>query len=218
MNIKKAVFVPGFVFLTWPLCGPLSVAAQGTFYLSNLSEPAHWRAPHITATAWSAQKFQTGGDAEGYVLDAVQLTMDDSIRAPTGFSVSLHSVDETGNPGVSIAVLSGAMPSLAGVYTYTGSGVTLLPFTEYFIVASATSSSPEGAYLWKYAETTIYESLDGWQMSLNQYRGSGSSWSVFGTTPYHFGISATPVPEASTIALAGMGIALFGFARLVFKL
>jgi hypothetical protein len=214
----KKVFVPGFILLLWPLCGPWSVAAQGTLYLSNLNEPAHWRAPHITATRWSAQKFQTGGDAGGYVLNAVQLTMDDSLGSPTGFSVSLHSIDVASNPGVAISVLSGVMPSLAGVYTYTASSVTLLPLTEYFIVASATSSSPEGAYLWKYAETADYQSLAGWQMSLHQYAGSGSSWGVFGTTPYHFGISATPVPEASTIALTGMGIALFGFARLVFKL
>jgi hypothetical protein len=115
-----------------------------------------------------------------------------------------------------------------GVSSPLGSLYELDPNTEYWIVASSSTSGDVASYIWDYtSQTSVDGSLDnvdpvsGWSLdTLNTYAYSGNivesspEWIPTAGDPQQFQITAFPVPEPGTWALMAMGaVVLFGFGR-----
>ncbi len=187
-------------------------SAQGTLYVSNLGQTPTGSAP-VASDTWRAVQFSTGADSGGYVLNSVQLLMDAASGSPIGFNISIYS---SLNPVNNLGSLSGLDPSAGGLFTYNASGFELSPSTAYYIVLTAASPMAQGTYVWSAANTGSYSSSDGWSLGIISYSSTdGSIWagSRTGPGPFQFAVNATSVPEPTTYALAGLGLAALSFWR-----
>ena len=119
------------IAIAWFLSPPLT-HAQGTAYLSNLGQPSAGTEP-VGTDSWIAQQFGTGNNPGGYLLDSVQLLMTPATGSPSGFTVELYS-HRAGSllPGDRLGLLTGPDPAAGGTFSYSGSGLVLLPTTAYF--------------------------------------------------------------------------------------
>lgn len=219
--MKKRI-IRGIIVFAVLLLAPQITNAQGTTYLSNLSQSSA-RNRAVGSDAWLAVGFETGNNASGYVLDSIQLAMIDSSGSPNAFAVMLYSAIGQGDylPGNSFVTLNGSLsPVTGGIYTYTTSSSTILsPNTAFFMVLTSGTTIANGTYNWSYANTFSYNSAGNWRAPLGQsavddYQSSnGLNWSFVGG-PSQFAITATPVPEPSAGMLVGFGgILLLGFGR-----
>lgn len=207
--MKKSIFVA--IVLAAEVFAPSFVQAQGTLYVSNVGQTPTASAA-IGSDAWIAQEFYTGTDSSGYTLNSIQLLMNAASGSPSGFSVSLYSYSNTG-PGSDLGSLNGSDPSAGGVFTYTASGLTLSPYTSYFIVLTAATPEAQGAYDWSAANG--FTDSNQWEIFASYSSSSnGSSWTGHARTiAFQMAIYATEVPEPATYALAGLGLAALGFWR-----
>jgi hypothetical protein len=196
---------------------PTAAQSQNTLYVSNLDQPAEpYLSLYINARGYFAQRFDTGGNPEGYSELAVQLSMWSNLGSPSGFSLSLYTAARgvLDLPGDLVAPLTGPTPSLAGIYTYTAPTVTLHPHTIYFVAVTASSPQSTGSYRWERSTTQSYSALEGWTMSLRQYYSNdGWNWGAVQGGPLLWGVSATAIPEPSALALLVLGAGALLTAR-----
>jgi hypothetical protein len=195
------------VCLAVAVCVPQITQAQGTMtYLSNLGQPSVGSQP-VGSNSWLALRFITGGNRAGYSLDSIQLAMTDASGNPSGFTVMLCS--NAFAPGPVLATLNGSLsPVSSGIYTYTPvSDLTLKGISAYFIVITAVTAVADGAYGWSLAGSPPYDPSTGWVESGEIWTSSnGSTWPLPTEDGYfQFAISATAVPEPSTLALLALG-------------
>ena len=184
---------------------PHFIQAQGTLYVSNLGQPTI-DSMSIGSDSWVAQYFTTGTNADGYILNSVQLLMGAASGNPNGFTVSIYSSPGNGAPGSSLGSLSGSDPAAGGLFTYTTSGIMLSPSTLYFVVVTAATPAAQGAYDWSAVFGNSNRSGDGWIISAGYYGSSdGSSWQFSRDDTFQLAIYATAIPEPATLALAGLG-------------
>ena len=219
--MKKKI-IGGFFILATGLLVPQIAPAQGTLtFLSNLGQTSAGSAA-VGSDSWLAATFFTGGNAGGYLLNSVQLAMDDGSGNPAGFTVMIYSaVGFIGiNPGSNLGTLTGAAnPATAGVYTYnTSSPLTLSSGTPYFIVVTSGTTVANGAYDWSLSGVNSYNSMDGWRVtggtSSGVYQsGNGSSWTSLSATYPLFAIDASAAPEPAIIGLLALGGLLIAFQR-----
>jgi hypothetical protein len=213
----KRIFLSGIIGPAVSLLFTQAAEAQGTLYLSSLSET-----PTGTASAgsnsWLAAGFGTGNNAGGYVLNSIQLGMADASGNPNGFTVTIcPGVEDPVDVGSSIGTLTGsANPATAGTYTYSSiSGLSLTPSTAYYIVITAGTAIANGAYNWN--ESAYPPGVNNWGGVNNGLLVSGNGGSRWSATPYlgiaQFAIFATPAPEPGLIGLFALGGLLVGFQR-----
>jgi hypothetical protein len=209
--MKKNIFAVT-ILLIGILFSNTSARAQGTLYLSNLGQTPIGSAA-VGSDSWWGEGFYTGSNSGGYDLDSVQLAMNAGLGNPSGLIVSLYSFNyNTGYPGSSLGTFSGSFnPLNSGTYTYTASGITLLPNTIYFIVLTATTPIDTGSYEWNVVNS-IGQYNDGWLYYYLYFNSSsgGLSWSPTRLENLQFAITATAVPEpsASWLLLIGGGVFL----------
>ena len=132
--MNKIVFTAALVAA---LSSPHVLQAQGTLYLSSLSQSSTG-SQALGSNAWLAEFFVTGINPGGYTLDSIQLGMVNASGSPSGFEVMLYDRSPDPNaiwPGSFVGGLAGsASPSTAGVYTYTPDvNLVLSPNALYFI-------------------------------------------------------------------------------------
>ena len=184
---------------------PQITQAQGTTtYLSNLDQPSSGSLP-VGSNSWLAIEIITGGNRAGYSLDSIQLAMTDASGNPSGFTVMLCS--NAFDPGPVLGTLNGSLsPVSSGIYTYTpASNLTLKP-GPYFIVVTAGTAVVDGAYGWSLAGAPPYNPVSGWVEVGGIFTSSnGSSWPLPTDGYFQFAISATAVPEPSTLGLLALG-------------
>lgn len=179
---------------------------QGILYLSNTSGNSQ-RSSLVNSTAWIAQGFETGENVQGYSLNEVDLEMSDGTGIPSGFSVGIFN-DVNGLPSSSLGLLSGSPnPASSGIYSYTATGITLAPNTEYFVMTSAASAAATGSFEWGFGPALTGNS--DWQSFPPIFTTSaGAQWSGFRDNAYALtSIYATAVPEPSQWALLLIGCA-----------
>jgi PEP-CTERM motif len=195
------------------LLTPLVAAGQGTLYVSNLGE-APDGSVSVGSDSWYAEMFGTGANSGGYSLNSIQLLMAPSSGNPNGFTVSLYSYDSF-FPGIELGSLTGSDPAAGGLFTYGASSITLLPSTSYFVVVTATTPAASGAYSWSLASTFNDYSSGGWFLDSAAlwHSDDGATWTAARGLPVQVAVYATPVPEPSTLPLAGLGLAAIGFWR-----
>ena len=201
------------IAIAWFLSPPLT-HAQGTAYLSNLGQPSAGTEP-VGTDSWIAQQFGTGNNPGGYLLDSVQLLMTPATGSPSGFTVELYS-HRAGSllPGDRLGLLTGPDPAAGGTFSYSGSGLVLLPTTAYFLVVSAATPISDGAYFWSYGSTSSADSNDNWKLLTPQWStADGVNWQRHVNEYLQLGLDATAVPEPSSWILLALGLAGFGLWR-----
>jgi hypothetical protein len=186
--------------------------AQGTLFVSNLSQPSGGSGV-VANNAWLALAFYTGTNSGGYDLNSIQMLMNGASGSPSNFAVSLYQGANL------LGSFSGSSnPSTAGVYAYTasGSGFTVLPSTQYLLVLTDATPLSDGNYNWSYANNSLNTSYilsDGWEPGSGfNSSDDGLSWQR-NNNPFQFAIYATEVPEPEAYVLAGLGLAALGFWR-----
>jgi len=142
------------------------IRAQGTLtYLSNLGQPSIGSLS-VGSDSWLAAMFQTGTNGSGYVLNSIQLAMNDASGSPSGFTVMLYSNGVAGGvaPGSSLRTLNSSLdPVTSGIYTFTpAANLPLSRFTPYLIVVTAGTAIANGAYDWSLAGANSYNPSGGW--------------------------------------------------------
>ncbi|MGB8369561.1 MAG: choice-of-anchor R domain-containing protein [Limisphaerales bacterium] len=200
------------IILTLVLLLPLMAQAQGTLYVSNLGQAPNGSVA-VASDSWVAELFRTGTDSGGYDLNSVQLLMDAALGSPNAFTVLLYSNNSNFEPGSSLGSLTGSDPAGGGNFTYTASSITLLPSTFYWIVITSTTPLASGSYYWSLADTFNYSSSNGWGIGSYDKSSDGSSWVSNRSNPLQFAVDASTIPEPSTLALAGLGLACLSFWR-----
>jgi PEP-CTERM motif len=207
--MKKNMMLAILAF-AFALFSPQITQAQGTIYVSTLGLPSTGSAS-VGSDLWLAEGFLTGNNVGGYLLNSVQLALADALGNPSGFRAMVYTVtnDIAGEgPGSSLGTLSGSLdPVAAGTYTYSpGSGLTLLPHTKYYIVLTAGTAVADGAYEWSATSTYAPTLSGGWSGGgIPLYSSAGLNWGPFPPNYPQFAISATDVPEPSTLGLLALG-------------
>jgi len=206
--VINGVIVFAAVFLT-----PQAAESQGTLYVSSLDQPSAGSLS-VGSDSWEAAGFiRTGNNPGGYALDSIQLAMTPASGSPNGFTVMLYSANIVSQnlPGSSLGTLTGSSgdPVAAGLYTYTASGLSLSPSTDYYIVVTAGTPVASGAYAWSFENTAPAASSGGWQGDDGFWDSSdGSHWHFANGEP-QFALTATTIPEPETLYLLGLPGVLF---------
>jgi predicted secreted protein len=209
--MKKTILIA--IVLTVEVFASQTIRSQGTLYVSNLEQTPTGSAA-VASDAWLAQAFFTGTNSEGYILNSIQLPMNAASGSPSGFTVSLYSLNgNNGYPESSLGSLSGSDPTAGGLFTYTASDLTLLPSTVYFVVLTAATPVADGYYSSSIVNTFTYSSENGWRITALLNSTDGSSWALNRPNQLQLAINATAVPEPATYALAGLGLAALSFWR-----
>jgi hypothetical protein len=218
----KKLIINSIIVLLLGVLSPQLIRAQGTItYLSNLEQPSAG-SDAVGSNSWLAVDFTTGPNANGYMLNSIQLGMTDASGNPAGFEVMIYNkggfISGGILPGSSVGTLDGSLsPVAGGVFTYTpDSGLTLSPSTDYFIVLTAGTVIANGAYDWSVASANFYNPNGGWHSPGGVLTSSnGSSWS-FNPIVAQFAINATAIPEPSATCLILFGSGVLFYVRRTF--
>ena len=178
----------------------------------------------VSSDSWIGQFFLTGTNTAGYLLNSVQMRMENQAGNPAGFTLSIYSSTFSAptpprviQPGVNLEILSGDNPTTAGVYSFSSTGLHLTNQTAYYLVATATTPSSTGAFLWDYTNEQPTPGLERMTTGTGfSYSTDGISWQFSRQHYYQFAINVTAVPEPSSLCLLGLG-ASFLFTRLARK-
>jgi hypothetical protein len=214
--IMKAQKLLGtFIFIQ---CMAVIAASAQITYISSTSKPTGAFLP-VGSDMWRAQGFFTGANPLGYQLDSISLLMGNASGAPNGFNVSLYSYTNELFPGEQLWTLEGSSdPSSSGVYSFSGTDITLLRSTSYYIVFSADQPLATGSYSPGSpapAVGSVYDRVDGWGIGHWVNSLDGLEWERAASQSLQFDISATAIiPEPSHLALVFGACALLVAVRL----
>jgi hypothetical protein len=159
------------------------------------------------------QKFTTGSQSEN--IGSISVAIGSESDPGSDFTISIYS-NSSGQPGsvVSNGLLSGAaVPTVNSVNEYDASGLTLAANTTYFLFFNNTIGQN---VLVQTAQALSTSSTAGWTLGDPEYRYNGHLiWNDIGQVGVPlFSINAAPVPEPTTLALAGLsGLGLLLFRR-----
>jgi len=150
---------------------------------------------------WKGMLFTT--DSSAYQLDSVTILMEDAADTSGNFFVAIFDDSAGPNTQVLNGLLSGsANPSTAGLYTYNPAGtVELAANTSYWVTLGV--SVGDGDYRWETIDDT--SEVGPWTLGDNQFLSfnQGGSWSSSVLVPGGLSISATVVPEPTSIVMVG---------------
>jgi hypothetical protein len=181
---------------------------QGAF-TSNIGQTSSG-ALVVGSDSWMGAAFFTGDATPGYRLQSIELLMGEASGSPSGFTVEVYdSMDRI--PAASVGVLSNGNPLEAGTFTYNAPDITLSPDGLYFVVVTSTTPVTSGSYSWRSTDTVTHDAAGGWAHGTSFYTSSdGMSWTRGeGTHVLQFAITASVIPEPSTLGLLLTGGALF---------
>ena len=208
--MKKNMINNGLAF-TLGLLVPQVLRAQGATYLSNLEQPSVGGLA-VGSDSWAAAIFVVGGNTSGYVLNSVELAMNNSVDNPSALQVMIYSSSGGGYapPKTYVGTLSGSLdPVTPGVYTFSPDvPITFLPNGGYAIVLTSGTAVANGAYEWSYGNANSYNPVGGWYTLQGGLAGawtsgdaSPNSWNLDRTAFPQFAIEATAVPEPGVLSL-----------------
>jgi hypothetical protein len=157
--------------------------------------------------------FSPGGSSLAWELTKVVFGLRGDVGStPVNYTASLFS-DSSGAPGSLIQVIgtgSGNNNLTKVAFTpLTPIPLTSIPATTYWVVLNA-----DAGYTWiRPNSAPVEQNSSGWVVAGGTnpvWRTGSGAWESVGG---NFSVSLSAVPEPSTYALAGMGLAAAGFAR-----
>jgi hypothetical protein len=204
--------LPRLILIVLIIFLPKLVSAQGTLYVSSFATESRYGGPQVANDSWIAEQIETGDNANGYVLDSVELLLD--TEGPgSGFAVSIYS-DVNNLPSTDLGNLSGNSDPSSGYNIYSASGLSLAASTEYFIVVTAATPGENSPFSWIGGPSLSATGSDQWMIGgLNLVSSDqGSAWTSFDSGhDMQMAIYATEVPEPSPwiLCLLGGGLAFY---------
>ena len=209
----KKMIRRGFIVVMVAMLARYSVWSQGTIFVSNLGQPSAGSLT-VGSDSWLAAVYWHGKQSRRICARFRAVGHDASLRVSQRFhgdalfSGRWRSSSSWKQPRHPDCFVSD--PMAGGLYTYTASGLTLSPETDYFIVLTAGTRLASGAYAWSFENTSTGSSSGGWGTDLPTLQSSdGLTW---GSRPFdypQFALSATAVPEPETLYLLGLPGLLF---------
>ena len=167
----------------------------------------------IASDSWRAERFYTGTNADGYLLNSIQFQLGTAIGMPSGFSLAIYDRNAS-IPGNLLQSLVGSEPSGNGVFTFQSSGLALQPNSAYFIVATATTPLAAGSFQWEITswvdQTHVFDFSAG---GLLFESVDGHAWTYSRPNNFLFAVDATAIPEPSALALLALSGSLIAAAR-----
>ena len=213
MNIKSIQFC--ILAAAWMVqTTPQPASAQGTVYFSHLGSATDTTGPIIASDSSWAVAFETGAAANGYSVDTIQIRIAGVTGNPVGFQLLLCD-DNAGKPKSSLEPLIGSTPTSAGVYSFSAAGIRLAPSTVYWVLATSSDLNSSGNTLSWALNSDPCVGTDGWNLTTSSMTGAGGVsnpdwsqvyWSNVSPGGLTLAVSASPVPEPQTYALAGGGL------------
>jgi hypothetical protein len=211
----RKTIISGIIASVFGLLTPNMLPAQGTMYLSNLDQSSVGSLA-VGSNSWIAGLFVVGQNPGGYVLNSVELAMNDAVGNPSGLQAMIYSSGGGGYspPAFYVGTLEGSLdPVSAGIYTFTpAEPITLLKGGGYSIVLTSGTAVADGAYEWSYGSANSYNPSGGWftlpggvSGAWISSNGSIPSWVRNGSAFPQFAIEATAVPEPGVLSLIVLG-------------
>lgn len=187
-----------------------SAEAGSVTALSNPFNQVATTTSQISGSTWFATGFTTGTSTDFLSLTGVKLSVATSGTVTTSNPV-IKLFTGVSNPTTELATLSGSLITSASpvtaTYAPTSSPLALLPNTSYWVVLSAEAGDQYSWYTTD--ETPVEQNGSGFSfISARRSLNAGSAWSNSVTAAAGaVSIEVAPVPEPSTIMLAGIGVA-----------
>lgn len=196
--------------LAFFLLATLAARDSKAAIVSNLNEPADFGADGLGVTISGgtfalANSFTTGGNPLGYSLEAVTLRLGNAEGPASGFTLELFTV-AGGIPDSPLLTFTGNDdPAVAGEYTYTTPGFFLAPNTTFSWVASAPDSPSDSFYFIESTSSNSESGSDGWLIDDRGLFAFNGSWGPAASpAAYIFSVSATTIPEPSSLMLLSL--------------
>jgi hypothetical protein len=211
----RKTIISGIIVGALGLLASQALQAQETMYLSNLEQPSVGSLA-VGSNSWVAAIFVVGQNPGAYVLNSVELAMNDAVGSPGGLQVMIYRSGPGGYtpPAIYVGTLEGSLdPVSAGFYTFTPSApITFSPGGGYSIVLTSGTAVADGAYEWSYGAANSYNPSGGWftlpggvSGAWISSNGSIPSWVRNGSAFPQFAIEATAVPEPGVLSLIILG-------------
>lgn len=169
----------------------------------------YWQYGDPTTGRTTASKFTVGAGTD-YSLDSVTLALK-RLNGATNVTICIRNDDGAGHPdsGAPVAVLAidpGDISGTTQVLTYNSAHPTLAASTTYWLTLqptteNTTSNANDGTIYWYVSPTT----QDNWS-DRDYSNGWGAYYVNFGDVAA-YRVEATAVPEPSSVAFFGMGLA-----------
>lgn len=197
----------------------LNTPTQGTLVVSNLEQTPVGNAA-IGADSWIAQAFFFRASAANlYRLDSVQLRMNSANGVASNFEVSLYSAPVGAGvaaPEEFLGPLDGpSEPSTSGLYSYTSTGIELSGNILYFVVATSSTPTAQGAYNWSVTDGAAQNGVWVVPSNWNYSSSDGLTWEPhLQEGAFQMAIYATVVPEPTTGVLLGLGLGIVVIMRM----
>ena len=129
----------------------------------------------------SAQQFDTGGNAAGYLLDSVLLDLS-SVEANGDPRVSIYTTSGS-NPGTRVHTLSNPSSLADGWRKFTAPpGVLLDKDTDYFVVAEHTRTTQSFALTLTASDAEDPGKADGWGIANTPRVSTNGTWGAAGNS------------------------------------
>lgn len=181
-------------------------ASNAAVVLSNLSEPTDTFMPF--GMFGFGVGFTTGSEASQWQLDAVALQME---NAGGDLLIELRQEATTMVPGAVVTTLIGTIPTVRNHYTFTpATPTTLAANTRYYVTASSSAGN------WLIATSNNETGAQGWSAADSLSLRQGNDWVAFvrdGGGTFTISVSATAVPEPSSLAMGLAAAGWLGFRR-----
>ncbi len=123
-----------------------------------------------------AQRFTTGPNTAGYVLQSVTLNLSVKSGEDQAVHVAIHENNSSGDPGAQLAVLDNPAGPIGGNRTYSAlSTLSLVASTQYWVVLSNTATTSSGFNV-SQTQSNDQTTTHGFSIRDTRHQGTPGSW------------------------------------------
>jgi hypothetical protein len=158
--------------------------------------------PGDSAELSLAQGFSVGSSSTNLDVQSVKVGLFATSSGSVPLTVAIYS-DNSGVPGSALFTSGTVNVGNTGVYTFPFSGVSLNTSTSYWIVPQG----PASWYLNDDDTSPAGQNSSGYARTSTKRNSPSVGWTTPSPNLSSYSVSINAVPEPSTLALAGLGMA-----------